>query len=105
MCVLFFIVNEGLFKDYVNIPVMCMNAILFALWYHITITERSNGDPFKNQVKEHSGYGNFLFLYYFLLLQLFFNPLFFAFVQQLTAGDSAGRRRILTTLLVAEEEC
>jgi len=41
----------------------------------------------------------------FSTLQLVFNPLFFAFVQQLTAGDSPGRRRILTTLLVAEEEC
>ena len=26
-CLLFFIVNEGLFKDYVNKPVACMNAI------------------------------------------------------------------------------
>ena len=43
----------------------------------------------------------------FSILQLFFNPLFFAFLQQFTAGenlkvagDSAGRRRILTTLPV-----
>ena len=42
----------------------------------------------------------------FSILQLF-NPLFFAFLQQFTAGenlkvagDSAGRRRILTTLPV-----
>ena len=41
----------------------------------------------------------------FSTLQLFFNPLFFAFLQQFTAGenlrvagDSAGRWRILTTL-------
>ena len=41
----------------------------------------------------------------FSTLQLFFNPLFFPFLQQFTAGenlrvagDSAGRRRILTTL-------
>ena len=41
----------------------------------------------------------------FSTLQLFFNPLVFAFLQQFTAGenlrvagDSAGRRRILTTL-------
>ena len=41
----------------------------------------------------------------FSTLQLFFNPLFFAFLQQFTAGenlrvagDSAGRQRILTTL-------
>ena len=41
----------------------------------------------------------------FSSVQLFFNSLFFAFVQQLTAGenlkvagDSAGHRRILTTL-------
>ena len=43
----------------------------------------------------------------FSILQLFLNPLFFAFLQQFTAGenlkvagDSAGRRRILTTLPV-----
>ena len=43
----------------------------------------------------------------FSILQLFFNPPFFAFLQQFTAGenlkvagDSAGRRRILTTLPV-----
>ena len=43
----------------------------------------------------------------FSTLQLFFNTLFFAFLQQFTAGenlrvagDSAGRRRILTTLLL-----
>ena len=42
----------------------------------------------------------------FSTLQLFFNPLFFPFLQQFTAGEnlkvagnSAGRRRILTTLL------
>ena len=41
----------------------------------------------------------------FSTLQLFLNPLFFPFLQQFTAGenlrvagDSAGRRRILTTL-------
>ena len=41
----------------------------------------------------------------FSTLQLFFNPLFFPFLQQFTAGenlrvagDSTGRRRILTTL-------
>ena len=41
----------------------------------------------------------------FCTLQLFLNPLFFPFLQQFTAGenlrvtgDSAGRRRILTTL-------
>ena len=43
----------------------------------------------------------------FSTLQLFFIPLFFPFLQQFTAGenlwvagDSAGRRRILTTLLI-----
>ena len=43
----------------------------------------------------------------FSILQLFLNPLFFAFLQQFTAGenlkvagDSTGRRRILTTLPV-----
>ena len=42
----------------------------------------------------------------FSTLQLFFNPLFFPFLQQFTAGenlrvagDSTGRRRILTTLI------
>ena len=46
----------------------------------------------------------------FSTLQLFCNPLFFAFLQQFTAGenlrvagDSAGRRRILTTLLSPNE--
>ena len=41
----------------------------------------------------------------FSTLQLFFSPLFFAFLQQFTvgenlrvAGDSTGRRRILTIL-------
>ena len=41
----------------------------------------------------------------FSTLQLFFNPLFFPFLQQFragenlrVAGDSTGRRRILTTL-------
>ena len=50
-----------------------------------------------------------LFLFYFSTLQLFFNPLFFPFLQQFTAGknlrvagDSAGRRRILTTLIIWE---
>ena len=45
----------------------------------------------------------------FSTLQLFFNPLFFAFLQQFkagenlrVAGDSAGRRRILTTLQFTE---
>ena len=43
----------------------------------------------------------------FCTLQLFFNPLFFTFLQQFTAGknlrvagDSAGHRRILTTLFM-----
>ena len=63
-------------------------------------------NTFKNHVKEHSGHGNNLFFYtIFYFTAFFFNPPFFAFVQQLTAGenlkvagDSAGRRRILTTL-------
>jgi len=53
----------------------------------------------KNHEEEHSGHDENNF--YSILsssLQLFFNPLFFAFLQQFTAGDSAGRRRILTTL-------
>ena len=46
----------------------------------------------------------------FSTLQLFFNPLFFAFFQQFTAGenlrvagDSDGCRRILTTLLTSRD--
>ena len=30
-CLLFFIVNDGLFKDYVNIPVACINAFFYSL--------------------------------------------------------------------------
>ena len=48
----------------------------------------------------------------FSTLQLFFNPLFFPFLQQFTAGenlrvagDSAGRRRILTTLCLQIRRC
>ena len=66
-------------------------------------------NTFKNQEKEHSGHdeNNFFFysIFYFIQ-QLFLNPLFFAFLQQFTAGenlrvagDSTGRRHILTTLL------
>ena len=54
-------------------------------------------NTFKNHVKEHSGHGNDFFFY-----TIFY---FIAFLQQLTAGenlrvagDSAGRRCILTTL-------
>ena len=62
---------------------------------------------FKNHEKEHSGHDENMisFSILFSTLQLFFNPLFFAFLQQFTAGenlkvagDSAGRWRILTTL-------
>ena len=64
-------------------------------------------NTFKNHIKEHSGHGNNFFFYFIsYFTAFFFNPLFFAFVQQFTAGenlkvagDSAGCRRILTTLL------
>ena len=61
---------------------------------------------FKNHEKEHSGHDeNNFFFYSTFYFTIFFNPLFFAFLQQFTvsenlkvAGNSAGRRRILTTL-------
>ena len=73
-------------------------------------TERSNGERIRKHVqksrKRTFGHGNnFCFYTIFYFTALFFNPLFFAFVQELTAGenlkvagDSAGRRHILTTL-------
>ena len=63
-------------------------------------------NTFKNHEKEHSGHDeNNFFFYSTFYFTIFFNPLFFAFLQQFTvsenlkvAGNSAGRRRILTTL-------
>ena len=63
-------------------------------------------NTFKNHEKEHSGHDeNNFFFYSIFYFTTFFNPLFFPFLQQFTAGenlrvagDSAGRRRILTTL-------
>ena len=65
-------------------------------------------NTFQNHKKEHSGHDeNNFFFYSILYFTTFFNPLFFAFLQQFTAGknlrvagDSAGHRRILTTLFM-----
>ena len=61
---------------------------------------------FKNHEKEHSGHDeNNFFFYSIFYFTTFFDPLFFAFLQQFTASenlrgasDSAGLQRILTTL-------
>ena len=64
-------------------------------------------NTFKNHEKEHSGHDeNNFFFYSIFYFTTFFNPLFFAFLQQFTAGeslrvagDSAGCQRIPTTLV------
>ena len=112
VCLLFFIVNEGLFKDYVNKPrrmhqryFYSLRVIILRLQKEVIGSRLKN--TFKNHEKEHSGHDeNNFFFYSIFYFTTFYNPLFFAFLQQFTAGenlkvaaDSASRRHILTTLL------
>ena len=113
--VLFFIVNEGLFLQRLCKQTRRMHqryfyslrGIILRLQKEVIGSALEN--TFKNQEKEHSGHdeNNFFFysIFYFIQ-QLFLNPLFFAFLNQFTAGenlrvagDSTGHRHILTTLL------
>ena len=113
-CLILHCQRRIIFIDYVNKPVACINAIFIRFvvsYYGLQKEVIGSGleNTFKNQEKEHSGHdeNNFFFysIFYFIQ-QLFLNPLSFAFLNQFTAsenlrvaGDSTGRRRILTTLI------
>ena len=104
-CLLFFTLNKGFFKDYLN-KTCCMHQRYFYSLRGIiiiTVMERTKWERIrkhlKNHEKEHSGHDeNNFFFYSIFYFTTFFNRPFFTFLQQLTAGekykvagDSAGR--------------
>ena len=111
-CLLFFILNKGLFKDYVSKNCRMHQRYFYSLHGIIIIMamERTKLEyirkHLKNHEKEPSGHdeNNFCFYSSFYLIT-FFNRPFFTFLQQFTAGenfkvasDSASRGRISTTV-------
>ena len=111
-CLLFFILNKELFKDYVNKTRRMHQRYFYWLRGIIIIMamERTKWERIrkhlKNHEKEHLGHDeNNFFFYSIFYLTTFFNRPFFTFLQQFkagknykVAGDRAGRRRISTTL-------
>ena len=111
-CLLFFILNKGLFKDYVNKTRRMHQRYFYWLRGIIIIMamERTKWERIrkhlKNREKEHLGHDeNNFFFYSIFYLTTFFNRPFFTFLQQFkarenykVAGDRAGRGRISTTL-------
>ena len=95
VCLLFFILNKGLFKHYVNKTHRMHQRYFYSLRGIIIITamERTKWEQIrkhlKNHEKEHSGHDeNNIFFYSTFYLTTFFNRPFFTFLEQSTAGEN-----------------
>ena len=71
-CLLFFIVKQGIFKGYVNIPVAFYSLCGIILRLQKEVIGSGLENTFKNHVKEHSGRGNNFFLYSIFYFTTFF---------------------------------
>ena len=82
-CYAGYIVNEGLFKAYVNKLVACINAFFYSLCGIILRLQKEvigSGieNTFKNHEKEHSGHDGNNFFFYYIFYFPFFLILYFS---------------------------